>query len=264
MIGVGESSETKGDIETPKTAEIGRAPTGIPGLDEMIEGGFKRGSINLVVGGCGSGKSTLCMQYLYNGAKSDEPGVYVTFEEFPEKMKDNFARYGWELDELERQQKLRIKRIEPTDVLNVINEDYGPIVDAVNDIKAKRVVIDSISTIELMIQDPFKKRESILRLCEWLGKHNCTSLIVSESEQTPATYSRYGITEFVVDGVIVMYNLQEGTIRQNAIEVLKMRGTKHLKRIVPFAMDDGVRVFPSEQMFGGLEMWERLKLRKEW
>jgi KaiC/GvpD/RAD55 family RecA-like ATPase len=229
--------------------ETERIPTGIPGLDEMIEGGFKRGRTFLVVGGCGSGKSTLCMQYLYNGAKAGEAGVYVTLEEFPAKMKDDFARYGWELDELERQGGLKIIRIEPKEILNVIKENYGQIVDAINDIAAKRVVIDSISTIELMVQEAYKKRESILMLCEWLGKHDCTSLIISESEQHLGEYSRHGVVEFLVDGVIVLYNVQRGDMRENAIEVLKMRGTKHAKKIVPFTIENGINVFPREQVF---------------
>lgn len=251
MVKKEKASEVKENVQVSKTvAEKDRVPTGIPGLDEMIEGGFKRGSTILVVGGCGSGKSTLCMQYLQDGAKSNEPGVYITFEEHPKRMKDDFSRYGWRLNELEKERKLKIIRIDPKEVLNVIKEDYGAIVDAITDIKAKRVVIDSISTLELMIEDPYEKRESILKLCEWLGKHNCTSLIVAETEQHPIKYSRHGIIEFVVDGVIVLYSIQEGNIRENAIEILKMRGTKHEKKIVPFRIENGIEVFPVEPVFG--------------
>ena len=241
----------KGETSSVKSAaKFERVPTGIPGLDEMIEGGFKRGSTVLVVGGCGSGKSTFSMQYLQNGARNGENGVYVTFEEHPEDMRDDFARYGWNIDELEKEGKLKIIRIDPKDVLNVIKEDYGPIVDAVNDIKAKRVVIDSISTIELMIENPYERRDGVLKLCEWLEKHGCTSLIISETEQHPTNYSRHGLIEFIVKGVIILYNVQEGNSRQNAIEILKMRGTKHSKKIVPFTIEKGIKIFPMDQVFG--------------
>jgi len=228
-----------------------RVPTGIPGLDEMIEGGFKRGSTILVVGGCGSGKSTFSMQYLYNGALAGDPGVYVSFEENPVKMKSNFSRFGWDLDGLEKKGKLRIIKIEPREIVNVLKEDYGTIVDAIEDIGAKRIVIDSISTFELMLKDDYDRRDKELNLFEWLCKHDCTSLIVSESEQKPSEHSLTGLVAFLVDGVVVLYNVTEGNTRQNAIEILKLRGTKHLKKIVPFTIENGIEVYPNEQMFEG-------------
>jgi len=231
--------------------KIERVPTGIIGLDEMIEGGFKRNSSVLVVGGCGSGKSTFGMQFIYNGAlKYNEPGVYVSFEEYPESLKENFYRYGWDLDELEKQNKIRILRIDPKDVLNIIRENYGAIVDAINDVKAKRVVIDSISSIEILIEGAYAKKENALRLCDWLKKQNCTSVIVSESEQRLPEYSSHGVIEFIVDGVIILYNIQKGNVRESALEVLKMRGTKHMKKIVPFNMEKGIEIFPNEVVFG--------------
>jgi len=87
------------------------------------------------------------------------------------------------------------------------------------------------------------------QLVEWLEKIGCTTILISESEETISTYSRHGIMEFLVDGVIILYNIQKGSIRENAIEVLKMRGTAHQKKIVPFKIDDGVRVFPLERTY---------------
>lgn len=229
-----------------------RISTGISGLDEMTEGGFKKNNTILVVGGCGSGKSTLAMQYLVAGAKMGEPGLYVTFEEQVEQVKENMARHGWDLDKLEGEGKLRIMRIDPQVVMNIIRDEYGIIVDAINGIKAKRVVIDSLSSIETMLEGDFNKRQWILKLVEWLQKMGCTSILVSESEQDPSRYSRQGVMEFVVDGVIVLYNIRRGKTRIRALEVLKMRGTNQLTNLVPYIINEGIQLQPRQMIFGDL------------
>ncbi|MFH0860166.1 MAG: ATPase domain-containing protein [Candidatus Altiarchaeota archaeon] len=224
--------------------------SGIPGLDEMIEGGFRRNSTTLVSGGCGSGKSTFCMQFVYSGAAAGEPGVYITFEEFPENMKESMLRYGWNIDEMEKKKQMKILRLDPMEVVHVIKEDYGPIVNAVSELKAKRVVIDSMSSIEAMIENDFEKRRNVLELTRWLKDNNCTSLLIGESEQDPNVYSRQGVIEFAVDGVIVLYNIRRESARHRALEVLKMRGTNHMNKIVPFVIKDGIELMPKQKLFG--------------
>ena len=227
-----------------------RVLTGIPGLDGMIEGGFKRNNTILVVGGCGSGKSTLAMQYLYYGAMNGEPGVYVTFEEESDQIRDNMARHGWDIKAAEKAGRLKIIRVDPSEVLHVIEQEYGPIVDAVHDLKAKRIVVDSLTTIEMMIKDEFDKRQDTLKLIKFLQKSNCTSVMIAEAEQDPTQYSRYGIVEFVVDGVIVLYNLRRGKTRIRALEVLKMRGTRQITNLVPYVIDNGIQLQPHQVIFG--------------
>ncbi|MBN2014247.1 MAG: AAA family ATPase [Candidatus Altiarchaeota archaeon] len=227
-----------------------RVATGIPGMDEMIQGGLEKNSSVLVAGTCGTGKTTFCMQYIYNGAiQFNEPGVYVSFEEKTEKLRKHMLNYGWDLKALEDQGKVRILRIAPKEVMHIIKEEYGEILNAINDIQAKRVVIDSVSSIEIMIDNEFDRKENAIKLCEWLSGHDCTSLIISESEQGTVQYTRHGIMEFVVDGIIVLYNIRKGNTRVNALEVLKMRGTKHDKSLVPFNIDRGLTVYPQEQVF---------------
>ncbi len=227
-----------------------RISTGIGGLDEMIEGGFKKKNTVLVVGGCGSGKSTLAMQYLYAGANAGEAGVYVSFEEEAEQIKENMLRHGWDLQKLEEGKKLKILRIDPQDVMHIIKQEYGIIVDAIRDIDAKRVVIDSLTSIETMIEGDFNKRQGVLKLVNWLQKIGCTTLMVSESEQDPTKYSRHGIMEFVVDGVIVLYNIRRGKSRIRALEVLKMRGTNQITNLVPYIIDKGIQLQPRQIIFG--------------
>lgn len=226
------------------------APTGVPGLDDMICGGFERNSANLVIGSCGSGKTTFCMQFLYTGAtRFNENGIYITFEENPDRLKKHMRSFGWDLDSLDKAGKLRIIRIPPMDMVAVVKENYGRLVNLIEEIGAKRIVIDSITGIESMIRYDYEQKENAIKLCDRLSKYNCTSLMVSEAEQTIGSYSRHGVMEFIADSVIILYNVQKGNMRENALEVLKMRGFRHSKKIVPFKIENGITVFPNEEFF---------------
>jgi KaiC/GvpD/RAD55 family RecA-like ATPase len=227
-----------------------RVETRIPGLDEMLDGGLPKGSTTIVVGGSGSGKTTLSLQYLHNGATQyQENGVYISFTETPEMLAQYMGQYGWNLEKLEAEGTLSILRLDPADVMQVIREDYGQIRDTIKANGAKRFVLDPLSTFNIIVKDPFDRKMSLLKFCEWLRKNDCTSLMTVESERVPASASGAGFEEYVSDGVIVLYNLQMRNVRQNAIEVLKMRGSQHSRKIVPFIFDKGIRVSPEEKLF---------------
>jgi len=229
---------------------IERISSGIAGMDNMIEGGFVKNSTVLVTGGCGSGKTTFAMQFLYEGAKAGERGVYITFEEEPAPMKDNFSTFGWDLDKLEKEKLLEILHIRPPDVLRVSKEGITDLIEDVTKIGAQRVVIDSISSVEMLIHDEYKRREALIQIMDWLRGNSCTSIMIAEAEQDPNQYTRHGVVEFVVDGVVVLYNFRQKSARHRALEVLKMRGTKHMTKMVPFIMKDGIELMPKQHLFG--------------
>ena len=231
----------------PKTERI---PTGIPGLDEVIEGGLKEDSVALVGGCAGSGKSIFAMQFIINGVKKfNEPGVYITFEESREEFYEDMLRFGWDLDELERQGNFAFIRYTPKQVGKVLKTGGGMIRDIVDKIKARRIVIDSISAFTLLHKDELEKREACLDLFKILRKWNCTTLVVGQYEQEELHRESTAV-EFEVDGIIWLYNIKKENTRVRAIEVFKMRGTKHSAKIFPFEItDEGIVIYPEQNVF---------------
>src|SRR3989338_5597971 len=208
-----------------------RLKTGIPGLDELIEGGFPEGSSILLSGAAGTGKSIFCLQYLYYGAKElGEPGVYITLEEGPHNLWWNMQRFKWDLLPLERDNLLKIYKFEPGDDENVTPaEQIKRIVDKAKEIGAKRMVIDSISAFTYWYSEETKIRKVIYQLIEELHKINCTTILSCEVKGGKKDYSMFGVEEFLVDGLLMLYFFPPN----RSIFVRKMRGTAHNKSIHP-------------------------------
>ncbi|MEE9525530.1 MAG: ATPase domain-containing protein [Candidatus Woesearchaeota archaeon] len=233
-----------------KKLKIQREPTGIPGLDEVIEGGLKKDSV-ILVGGCsGSGKTILAMQFIVNGIlKSNESGVYITFEESKEEVYEDMLRFGWDLAELEKQGKFAFIRYTPEQVGKVLKTGGGVIRDIVDQIKAKRIVIDSISAFTLLHEGELEKREACLDLFKILRKWKCTTLVVGQYYAAEKRHESTAV-EFEVDGIIWLYNIKKEDIRVRAIEVFKMRGTKHSAKIFPFEITNkGITIYPEQSVF---------------
>src|SRR3989344_2847071 len=181
-----------------------RIPSGIPGFDDLIEGGFKVGSINLLAGSAGSGKTIFSIQFLVEGIKRGEAGVYITFEEKREKLFDAI----------------------------------------ITQMQVKRLVIDSITSFALLFQDQLSQKESALALFELINNWGCTALLTSQATQiSPDDLTSQ--LEFEVDGIILLYHFKKQGIRQRALEILKMRGTKTAEKTVKLTIDEqGVRIDP--------------------
>ena len=145
-----------------------RVKTGVPGLDELIEGGFPEGSSILVSGGPGTGKSIFCMEYLYNGAKDyGDAGLYATLEEGPHNLWWNMQRFNWDLLSLEKENKLKIIKFDP-DLSNRENleEQVLQIVDKAKEMGARRLVIDSITAFSFWVKDVSTVRFAMYSLIE--------------------------------------------------------------------------------------------------
>ena len=218
-----------------KETTIKRMATGIPGMDKMIEGGFEEHSVNLIAGSTGTGKTIFAIQFLVNGIiKNNEPGIYITFEESKSEIFRDMTRFGWDLAKFEEEGKLIFLEYPPEHVRKLLAEGGGLIEESVEKLGAKRIVIDSISSFTMLYKDELEKREESLSLFELMRKWGCTSLFTCEDELHDLDYAISSELEFEVDGVILLYNIRERGIRKRAMEILKMRGTKHLRKTISF------------------------------
>ena len=226
------------DVEFVSEPVGDRAQTGISGLDPIIQGGLRRLSTTLVAGGPGSGKTIFSMQFLINGIeKYNEAGVFVTFEQTKEELYDLFMNFGWDLKQYEKEKKLRLLHFTPEQVAKIMSSGGGSLRDSIDTIHASRVVIDSLTDLMMLYSDDIAKRQACMDLFDIFKKLKCTTVCTAEQEVNPMKHIS-NVLEYQVDGVILLYNERVGDIRQRAIEIFKMRGTKHAGRIFPIKVSD--------------------------
>ncbi len=238
---------------------IERVKTGIPGLDELIEGGFPRGDTILIAGKAGTGKSILATQFIYKGVTEyNEPGVLVTLEEPPNLIKRNMLRFGMDLEKLEKDGMISIVDLSPSKEATPATIGEYPsfdlsglqaiIMNHVKKIKATRVVLDTLSIMAYKFRSRDILREEFFKLAANITRTGCTLLITSEIPAQETGLGVFDIEAFLASGVIVLYNEKiSDTSRSRSIEVLKLRGSKHSSRIHSMRItDEGIRVWPGE------------------
>ncbi len=235
-----------------------KSPTGIKGLDKMLMGGVVSGRNTLVSGPCGSGKSTFAAHFLHSGIKDHgEKGMYVTLEETKEKFYNDMAEFGMDLKAAEKKGDFVLvggpiaslhgymEKVN-ANVKNLIEE----IEEVVKEKGVKRVVIDSINLLSMLSKDDDENRKTLAMIANSLSALGCTSLLISETKEGSMDLSRYGMEEFVVDGVIVLYLIREGSKFISGVTVRKMRGSNHDKEIRYYQITNkGIVVYPQESVF---------------
>ncbi len=241
-----------------------RVPTGITGLDELMEGGIPEGRSILVSGGTGTGKTIFSTQFIYTGAKKyGEPGVYVTLDERPELIREDMLRFGWDLKKMEENKLIQIldgsvAKIgipsEETFSLPTTGFDLDKllleIMRSIKRVGAKRVVVDSIPGLGMNFENENDIRKAVLKIAYLLARTGVTSVLVSEVQEGDNRYGKYGVEEFVVDGVIVLHYMGIGTQRNRTLHIRKMRATKHSEYLHPLVISEkGMSVQKLEEEF---------------
>ncbi len=226
--------------------------TMIDGFDEISHGGIPAGRTTLVSGTSGTGKTLFAIQFLYNGIiEFDEPGIFVTFEESPSDIIINAYSFGWDLQALIEQGKLFILDASPDPEGQEVvgNFDLSALIEriqyAVRKYKAKRVSVDSVTAIFQQYEEAGVIRREIFRLAARLKQLQVTSIMTTERVEEYGPVARFGVEEFVSDNVVIVRNVLEGERRRRTIEILKLRGTTHMKGEYPFTIqNNGINIFP--------------------
>lgn len=229
--------------------EVKRVSSGIPGFDKLVQGGFKEKSINLVIGGPGSGKTIFAMMFLVEGFKKGEPGIYVTFEEKKEKMYEDMKSFCWDIEKYEKEGLFSYLEYTPEQVKKVLIEGGGTIDSVVTKMKAQRMVIDSVTSFALLYREELAKKEAALALFEMIDRWGCTAVMTSQDTSLRGIEVSTAL-EFEVDSIVILYHEKKKGVRKRALEILKMRGTKVPNETYGLRIDkNGLAVLPEKMKF---------------
>jgi len=214
-----------------------RCKTGIELLDKELDGGIPLGNTILVSGSSGVGKTTLCMEFLANGAKMGEKGVFFTATETIDKIKQYQGTYDFFDESLLKSGKLTVIDLwNISDRLGLHPERYNleeanilfeVIRDITKELGAKRLVLDSITSLCYRLQTREMIRDFIFKLGSSLTVLDCTTFLTSEVSPMEYIFSQYDIEEFIADGIIFLSDFERKGDLIRTLQVVKMRGTSH-------------------------------------
>jgi circadian clock protein KaiC len=235
---IGWNGADKGKMIDKELRE--RTSTGIAELDAMMEGGPLRGSVTLVVGAPGTGKTSLGIEFIAHGIMElDEPGLIITFEHFPKKLLRDAASLGFDFPEMENNSMLRILFTSPEIFFEQAQAPGGLLDTMVQELGAKRILIDSISHLERLENDPVRLREVAFTFVNALLRHGLTAMITQEDPDITGDMAaaQYGIS-YLVDTVIVLRYVELDSSISKALLILKQRASAHDKTIREFRITE--------------------------
>jgi circadian clock protein KaiC len=227
-----------------------KAPTGIEGLDEISGGGLPAGRPTLVCGAAGCGKTMLAAEFLVNGAtKYGEPGVFMMFEESAEELAENVLSLGFDLRKLQKSKRLAVDsvRVDRSGMQETgefeLDGLFMRLGAAIDSVKAKRVVLDTIEALFGGISNHAIVRSELRRLFGWLKDRGVTAVITAE--RGSSTLTRYGLEEYVADCVILLDHRVTEQVSTRRLRIVKYRGSRHGTNEYPFLISDaGISVLP--------------------
>jgi len=253
--------ETENYQEPSKNEPILR--THIPGFDELFKNkGIPRGNSVMIAGGPGTGKSTLCRQICVNQIKQGKRCMYVSFEEGKDRIVQSLEAFGWNVNDAIERGDFLIQNINPLDILRMKFGSLGGSGSATElsykitplvipkGFDPEVIVVDSLTAIiAASVTKEKNYRVYLQQLFSFFEDTGSTSFLISETDPLPTRFSDSGIEEFLADGIIVLYNVKVEDQRKNAIEILKMRYGKHMKKIVSMEITNtGIQVHPDQSV----------------
>lgn len=214
--------------------EFTKVPTGIPGLDDLLNGGIPEGNLTLLSGPPGTGKSTFGLQFLINGAENEQKGMYISLGEARERIIRNLREYGWDIDKHLDSDCIKIMSPELYKYDTLVRD----IKNTARDTETDFIVLDSVTVLKSYFEDDFTIRRKIMDLKKLFERLGATTFMTAESPHG-TNRDEIGVEEYVVDGVIELYYEKEKNGFQRYIAVKKMRGTEHSMEIYPLSIAKG-------------------------
>ena len=223
---------------------LAKATTGIAGFDAITGGGLPAGRPTLLCGGPGCGKTIFAVEFLVHGVEQvGEPGVFVSFEETPSDLAKNVASLGYDLDRLRANKQIAVihVRLDASEIEEVgsysLDGLFVRLEYAVQTVKAKRIVIDSLEVLFARLKDATTVRSELQRLFSWLKDRNLTAIITAERGEPGLT--RQGLEEYVSDCVVLLDQRVDALVTTRLLRVVKYRGSSHGTDEYPFLIDAG-------------------------
>jgi len=228
-----------------------KTPTGIQGLDEITSGGLPKGRTTLIYGSAGSGKTLIGLEFLVRGAiQYNEPGMFMSFEETEGELTTNVGSLGFDLKSLIDSKKLLIDQVsvERSEIEETGEYDleglFVRLGCAIDSIKAKRVVLDTIEVLYAGLTNTGIVRAELRRLFRWLKDKGVTTIVTGE-RGGETTLTRHGLEEYVSDCVIFLDNRINQELSTRRLRIVKYRGSAHSTNEFPFIIDaNGISILP--------------------
>ncbi|MBU4076597.1 MAG: KaiC domain-containing protein [Euryarchaeota archaeon] len=231
---------------------MGTLKTGISGLDEMLCGGIPQGHTVAVLGSPGTGKSTLVLQYIYTGLQNDENCVYLSLEESENNLMKTAMIFGWDLKPYIDNKKLTLVNFNKLNFREMITRFESDLPKLLKSLNIKRLVIDPITLYEMIYDTESERRDHLFNFSQVLKETGITVVMTSEISKESPYSSKYGLLEYITDGVIIMQQVRHSdlTAVTNVIEVLKMRHIDHSKEIKSYSITkNGIVVHSGSGVF---------------
>ena len=233
-------------------SDIPRIDIGIEGLDAMIQGGIPQRSLMVAIGDAGTGKTTFGLQFLVNGLEQDERGVFIALEETRERILDTADEKGWDFSTYVDSGQLAVVDLDPVEMANSLTSIRSELPGLVSDFGATRVVLDSVSLLEMMYDDQATRRNEIYDFTTSLKAAGVTTMLTSEASKTNPHRSRFGIIEHLTDAVLVLRYVRPDDFRETrlAVEIQKIRDANHSRELKPYEItDEGISVYRQANIF---------------
>ncbi|QGA81766.1 KaiC domain-containing protein [Halomicrobium sp. LC1Hm] len=245
------SDDSEGFEDEDFESEIPRIDLGIDGLDQMIQGGIPERHLIVTIGSAGTGKTTFGLQFLHHGLEQGDNAVFITLEQSREAIIATAEERGWEFEHYEDTGQLAVVDLDPVEMANSLDNIRGELPALIEEFDADRLVLDSVSLLEMMYDDQAKRRTEVFDFTRSLKNAGVTTMLTSEASEDNPYASRHGIIEYLTDAVFVLQYVRTETRETRlAVEIQKIRNANHSRETKPYEITmDGISVYQQANIF---------------